>query len=129
MANIENLDPVRTTEEARKRGRNGGKKSAENKKKRRMAKECMNMILSMDATGKNGKKMMSQMGIDDKDQQNIMLLMATMFAKASSSGDAGTIKAILEIAGDTRFEDEQKSMPTIKINVQPATEKDIENLE
>lgn len=51
--NIGNLQPVKTKEEARKRGRNGGIKSQQVQRERKKAKECMNMILSLDAKGKN----------------------------------------------------------------------------
>lgn len=124
--NIENLDPVKTKEEARKRGRNGGIKSQQVQRERRNAKECMNMILKMKATGKNAKKLMDNMGIESKDQQNIMLLMATLFARASSTGDPNAIKSILEIAGDLNTQAEQQA-PTININVTPATKEDMDS--
>ena len=123
--NVNNLKPVQSKEEARARGRNGGLKSQQVQRERRNAKECMNMILKMKATGKNAKKLMENMGIQDADQQNIMLLMATLFAKASSTGDPSAIKSILEIAGDLNTQAEQQA-PTININVTPATEDDVE---
>lgn len=125
--NVNNLKPVKTVEEAKKKGRNGGLKSQQVQKERRKAKECMNMILGMKATGKNAKKLMDNMGIKDADQQNIMLLMATLFAKASSTGDPNAIKSILEIAGDLNIQEEQQS-PTINISVSPATKDDIDNV-
>lgn len=124
--NIGNLQPVKTKEEARKRGRNGGIKSQQVQRERKKAKECMNMILSLDAKGKKSRELMTNMGIEDKEQQNIMLLMATMFAKAASTGDPGAIKTILEIAGDMQGDIAHDTKPTININVTAATKKDAE---
>lgn len=122
--NVNNLKPVKTKEEARERGRNGGIKSQQVQRERRKAKECMNMILSMDAKGKKSRELMTAMGIKDKDQQNIMLLMTTMFAKASSTGDPNAIKSILEIAGDLDMNMGEQT-PTININVSAATPDDV----
>ena len=47
----ENLDPVRTKEEAKKRGRNGGIKSGEARRNKRDAKNAMNLLLNMAAKG------------------------------------------------------------------------------
>ena len=46
MKNIKNLKPVRTKEEARKRGKNGGIKSGEVRRKRRTLKEELLLLLS-----------------------------------------------------------------------------------
>lgn len=126
--NIDNLKPVKSKEEARERGRKGGLKSQEVQRERRKAKECMNMILSLKVTGEKSKKMMSNMGIKDEEQQNIMLLMSTMFAKAVSMGDANAISKILEIAGDLDIGTTEQKAPTINISVLPATESDISEM-
>lgn len=127
--NIDNLKPFKTVEQAREAGRKGGKKSQQVQRKRRKAKECLNMILSLDVTGENNKKFMAQLGIEDEEQQNIMLLMARMYMKAAATGEASAIAKILEIVGDLEANTAEKSAPTININVQPATEKDVENME
>jgi hypothetical protein len=51
--NPQNLDPVSTKEEARKRGAAGGKKSGETKRRRKAWKETLEIILNM--TMKEGK--------------------------------------------------------------------------
>lgn len=124
--NVQNLKPPKTKKEAQERGRKGGKKSQQVQRERRKAKECMEMILSLQATGENGKKMMAKMGIAEEEQQNIMLLMATLFAKGTSTGDPTIIKSILEIAGEMNAQAEQTN-PTININVLPATKEDCSN--
>ena len=126
--NTENLKPFKTEKEAREKGRKGGLKSQQIQRERRKAKECMNMILSLNVTGDKSKKMMSNLGIADEEQQNIMLLMSTMFMKAASTGDANAIAKILEIAGDMDANTAEKQSPTININVLPATETDIKDM-
>lgn len=126
MAGVnDNLDPVRTTEEAKKRGSAGGKKAAANKRKRKQARECMEMILSSKVTGDKAKKVLANMGIKEKDQQNIMLLMTALFQKGASTGDAATIRSILEITGDLNVQQETQA-PQININVSAAAAEDIE---
>ncbi len=45
MANEQNLKPVRTKSEARERGANGGRKSGESKRNKKMLKECLELLL------------------------------------------------------------------------------------
>lgn len=120
--NPQNLQPF-TVKTAKKMGARGGKKAAETKRARKNAKECMNLILSLDTKDDKSKALMCNMGIKDEEQQNIMLLMATMFAKATNTGDPSAIKAILEIAGEIQGEKLQDT-PTININIVPATSAD-----
>lgn len=124
--NIQNLQPVTTKEEARKRGRNGGKKSQQVQRERKRAKECMEMILSLNTKSQKQKELMSNMGIKDKDQQNIMALMASMFAKAVTTGEPNAVKAVLEIAGEMEARQGGEEKPTININVMAATAEDME---
>lgn len=52
MPNIENLKPVKTKSEARKRGKNGGIKSGEARRERKMLKEELLILLSQGDTQK-----------------------------------------------------------------------------
>lgn len=52
MANVSNLKPIRTTEEARKRGKNGGKASGKARNKRKALKEELLLLLSTNNTQK-----------------------------------------------------------------------------
>lgn len=125
--NPQNLKPPASKKEAQKRGQKGGKISQQRQRERKKAKECMNLILSLDAKGDKSKALMRNMGIKDEEQQNIMLLMATMFAKAASTGDPGAVKAILEIAGDMQADRPQDTKPEINIHIAAATKEDAEN--
>lgn len=60
MANIENLKPVRTKEEARIRGTNGGKKSGEVRRERKVFKEALLLALET----KKDNKTIQDIGID-----------------------------------------------------------------
>lgn len=127
--NPQNLQPVKSKKEAIKRGRNGGKKSGEVRRQRKQAKECMNMLLSLDAKGKKSKELMTNLGIKDKDQQNIMLLMSTLFMKAATSGEPNAVKAVLEIAGELEEKQAGETKPEININVMAATAEDMDREE
>ena len=124
---LKNLKPLKKGEKRTKEiASKGGYATNELQRQRRKAKECMNMILETGATGKGAKALMDKLGIDEKEQQNIMLLMASMFTKAVSTGDPSAVKAILEIAGDLDVQTDQLS-PTININISAATEEDIDD--
>ena len=121
-----NLKPVKSSDEAKKRGRNGGIKSGQTRRARKQARECMEMILKSNVTKEDHINILSSMGIKKEDQQNIMLLMASLFYKGVSTGDGNTIKAILEISGDLEQQQEAQA-PQINITVSAATADDIEN--
>lgn len=56
MANNENLKPVRTKEEARERGRNGGKASGKKRRELKTMKLMLDYLLSKKIENKQGKK-------------------------------------------------------------------------
>ncbi|MCM1023252.1 MAG: hypothetical protein NC395_04255 [Prevotella sp.] len=120
------LKPVTSSDEAKERGRNGGIKSEKSRRARKQARECMEIILKSKVAKDEHKQILANMGIKDKDKQNIMLLMASLFFKGVSTGDSGTVKAILEISGDLEQPQETRA-PQINITVSAATADDIEN--
>lgn len=85
MAGIDNLDPVRTTEEAKKRGRAGGKASGEARRKKRDLRKCLEVLLETEMTDRNGKKMSGAEALS---------------AKLFQSAMAGNVKAF-EVLRDT----------------------------
>lgn len=124
--NLDNLKHFKKGEDAKEKGRNGGKKSGVVKRERKQARECMEMILSSKVTNEKLKQTLKSMGFEDKDQQNIALLMVSLFQKGVKSGDAATIRSILEIAGELNQEQETQA-PTINITVSAATSEDIDD--
>lgn len=123
----DNLKPVTSSDEAKKRGRNGGIKSGQTRRARKQARECMEIILKSKVTREEHIKILSGMGIKEKDRQNIMLLMASLFYKGVSTGDSNTVKSILEISGDLDNGQQETQAPQINITVSAATADDIEN--
>lgn len=94
----ENLDPVRTKEEAKKRGRNGGKKSGEARRKKRDAKSAAKLILDMSTTGAISQNL-KKMGIEDEDLTNRVAVMSRAFTKAMT-GDINAMRFLMEMAGE-----------------------------
>lgn len=124
--NPQNLQPVKTKKEAKKRGRNGGIRSGEVRRERKKARECMEMILALETKSQKQRDLMTNLGIADEEQKNIMSLMASMFARAVTTGDPAAVRSVLEIAGEMEASQTVEEKPTISINVIPATAADIE---
>lgn len=85
MANEKNLKPVRSKKEARERGINGGKKSGEARRKKKLLKDCLDELLQKEWQNKQGEKMSGSEAIS-----------VAVFKKAL----AGDIKAY-EVVRDT----------------------------
>lgn len=94
---VENLRPVRTKEEAKKRGAAGGRKSGQSRRNKRDAKKAIELILNMEVTGKLADKL-EELGIDPKDMTYMTAMTAIMALKASS-GDVSAYRALMEYGG------------------------------
>ena len=94
----ENLDPVRTKEEAKKRGRNGGIKSGEARRNKRDAKNAMNLLLNMAAKGQL-KDNLDTLGFASEDQTNMVALQARLFTMALS-GNLQAYDRVIKISGN-----------------------------
>lgn len=57
MANEANLKPVRTESEARTLGANGGRKSGEARREKKLLRECLEILLENIMEGENGEEM------------------------------------------------------------------------
>ena len=62
------LKPVRTKEEAKVRGRNGGIKSGEVRRAKKTMRETAKALMSMEVVGNNNKKNLEAFGIQKGDQ-------------------------------------------------------------
>ena len=89
MANTKNLRPPKTKEEARRRGRNGGMKSAETRKKKRTMKDAAETMLNLSIAQDHVRDNVRMLGVDDEDSTNMMAIMARMTLEAMS----GNVKA------------------------------------
>ena len=92
------LKPVRTKEEAKARGRNGGIKSGEVRRAKKSMRETAKALMSMEVVGDNNKKNLEAFGIQKGDQnyQTAVRLMQ----KALVEGDTSAIRLIGELTGD-----------------------------
>lgn len=109
----ENLKPVRSKEEARERGRNGGKKSGEARRRKRDAQQAARLILNLPVSTDAIENNLKKMHINEEDFTNRVALFARAFTQAMT-GDVKAMQFIVEMAGETpdqqldkkRFENE-----------------------
>lgn len=95
--NPENLKPVRTSEEAKKRGSNGGKKSGAVRRQKRDARQAMNLILEL-AAKKNLDTNLKELGVKTEDSTNMVALQARLFTMAMS-GNLEAYETVMKYAG------------------------------
>jgi len=112
----ENLDPVRTKEEAKKRGTNGGKKSGEARRKKRDAKAAAKLILDLAVSSDNVEENLRRLGIPDEDFTNRVALMARLLTDGLY-GNTRATELLLRTAGEMqdqvlaekRYKDEKEN--------------------
>lgn len=95
--NPENLKPIRSTEEARKRGSAGGKKSGEVRRKKRDARSAISLLMNM-AVQKQLEPNMERLGYAEEDWTNMNAFWGSIFVDAMS-GDRTAQKMIIEYGG------------------------------
>lgn len=100
MANIENLKPIQSTNEARELGKKGGIASGEVRREKATMKKALEMLLNE----KNNK------GITYRELATLGLI------KGAINGNAQNYKVILETLGEL-LETEGKDAPILNINV------------
>lgn len=118
------LKPVRTKEEAKERGRNGGIKSGEVRRAKKSMRETAKALMTMEVVGDNNKKNLEAFGIKKGDQNYQTAVVVRLMQKAIVEGDTSAIRLIGELTGDlNRFglipEDESEivemAYPTINL--------------
>lgn len=92
----DNLIPI-TKENAVERGRAGGIKAAQTRAKRKKIKDCLTAILELPVDERNKQKL-SELGIQEDDMSNQMLLSVAIFQKAAR-GDVRAAEYIRDITG------------------------------
>ena len=95
--NPENLRPVRTKDEAKKRGHNGGVNSGVARRKKRDARNAISLLLNM-SVREPLEENMEDMGFEQEDWTNMNALWARIFTDAMS-GDKAAQKMILDYGG------------------------------
>ena len=99
MMSTKGLVPFRTESEAREKGRNGGIKSGESRRRKKLMKEQMSALLSLANKNKKMEKVMSSMGIKKSDQNNQMALVTSVFFKAMN-GNTNAVNIVRELVGE-----------------------------
>lgn len=110
MPNPDNIKPIRSTKEARKRGKNGGIASGKARREKKLLKDCLDELLQREWENKQGEKMSGSEAIS-----------VVVFKKAL----AGDMKAF-EIVRDTAG---QKPVDKIMLaEVDQTTINEVENM-
>lgn len=101
MANKKNLIPnsERTPSELREMCSKGGKKSGEVRRERKAMREQMEMLLKLPPINAQAKQKIKELGIDEKEIDNQMLLMVAIFNKAMK-GDIQAVNVVRELIGE-----------------------------
>lgn len=118
MANIENLQPIRTLskEEAKKRGSNGGKASVKAKRERKAMKEQLEILLKMPLKNEKLKQQIADLGFKTKDIDNQMAMTIALYQEALK-GNVKAYETIRDTIGEKPIEQVQNLNPPI-INIE-----------
>ncbi|MDO4648571.1 MAG: hypothetical protein Q4B26_07960 [Eubacteriales bacterium] len=121
LHNEDNLRPVRTKEEARERGRNGGIKSGEARRRKKTMRDAAKMLLDMEIPKGNATKeiraRMQAMGIEESDSTYQMAIMIGAVTQAMK----GNIQAATFIR-DTIGENPNLELRERELEMQQAQE-------
>lgn len=93
-----NLKPVRTKSEAREKGKNGGIRSGEVRRRKRDMKAAAQMLLDMPVKSENIAKSMKQLGFEDDDLNNQMAVLISVWKKAME-GDVKAAEFLRDTSG------------------------------
>lgn len=101
--NPQNLNPVRTKEEARRRGRNGGIKSGEARRKKKSLLSCAKRVLESDMPEKVADKIERLTGDLEPDEDTVFTAGVAVMMNKAINGDVRAFNAVkdlvLEIEG------------------------------
>ena len=99
------LKPIQSTEEAKRKGHNGGFKSGEARRKKKLMKDQISLLLSLpfpdvkDKTGKKIRTTFKQLGIDEENIDNQMAMIIAMWQKALK-GDYQAFNSLRDTVGE-----------------------------
>ena len=97
MANEQNLKPVRSKREARERGRNGGIKSGEIRRRKAALRDTMNRLLTMKVEVEGLSDILRADGAESTYEEVITMAMI----QQAMLGDVKAYKAIMQVVGQT----------------------------
>lgn len=118
MINKENLKPFENAEEAREKGKKGGKASVEARRKKRAMREAAEIILSVKPPLKaSDKKAFENLGIEAS-EINVQFVSLMAAAKKAMKGDLAALAFLRDTAGERPKE-------SIGLNLEPVVIVDV----
>jgi hypothetical protein len=105
VANKKNLRPQAhklTVEEQS----NGGKKSAEVRREKKLLKDCMLDLLSLPVADARNYNKLVRLGLNLEDIDNRSLLTVALFKKAVETGDVSAFREIRNLIGEDKTDNE-----------------------
>lgn len=97
--NVSNLRPVRSKDEARKRGTVGGKKSGEIRRAKKNLQQIAKTILESQVHDDKAKSFLHAFGLDEQDQNYQALMIAKLLNKALKESDVNAIRTLATLTG------------------------------
>ena len=116
MANEENLKPVRTKSEARERGRNGGIKSGESRRRTAALRDTMNRLLTMKVEVEG----LSDVLLSDGGESTYEDVITMAMIQQAMLGNVKAYKAIMQVVGQTSKSDEDLEEQKSKVELNRA---------
>ena len=101
-ADKKNLKPIRSVEEARKKGRNGGIKSGETRRAKKNMRETIKMLMEMQAVG-SSKATLKSLGMNEEDQTNLAAFVTKLYILAMN-GNLKAAELLAQFGGLTQDE-------------------------
>lgn len=129
MPNERNLIPVRSTEEARERGRNGGRASGEARRRKKSLREAAELYLSLPVSDKRAWNKLAKDGVAPEDVDNQMAIIAGLSIKAAK-GDAKAAKVLFDLLGEQPKDEPKNDRQALAdLLLHPAENRDIKDFE
>ena len=100
---IENLEPVRTEEEAREKGRRGGIASGIARRRKKNLRESLKVLMEMKAKDKESIEAMKENGVESEDMTNAMMVGLALLNKAKN-GNVPAQRLLAELHGENEVQ-------------------------
>lgn len=97
--NPNKIQPIRTTQEARERGRNGGIKSGIARRAKKSLQQLAKTILETQVNDDKAKGFLHSFGLDEQDQNYQALMIVKLLNKALKETDVKAIQTLTTLAG------------------------------
>ena len=96
------LKPVRTKDEAKERGRNGGVKSGEARRQKKNMRELAKSLMETTVSAKmtNIRDTLAKMGVSKNDMTYQAAVVVRLIQRAMVDGDTNAIRVLAELTGD-----------------------------